>query len=211
MIIIFGRPCAKECKTKKSKTTKKRKTTKMKNYKNSKNYKRDDKAIEERKAMRKAVADAVAKLTPEQRLQILEHYKGVMTIEERRLSEWNTWALCLQRVCQKNGNFEMNGDKLPDLSIVGGFKQWKSHGRRVKKGEKAIYIAVPCFHGKQAKPEDGAMILPDQLKSIEENEMNPYFKMVPMFDVSQTEPIDAALFAQPQLMGETIEVEAVAM
>ena len=169
-----------------------------------------DKAKEQRNEMRKAVAEAVAKLTPEQRSRILEHYKAVVTIEERKLSDWNTWALCMQRVVQKTGRFEIDGvGTLPDLSIVGGFNQWKNHGRRVKKGEHAIFIAVPCFKGAQAKPEDGALIVPSELKSIEERENSPYFKFVPMFHISQTEAAEGVeTVYTPQLVGETVDVES---
>lgn len=164
--------------------------------------------------MRKQVADVVSKLKPELRAQILIHYKGVMSIEEHKMSDWNTFSLVFQRAYQEGGSFDLDGKAYPDLSIVGGFQQWKRAGRRVKKGEHALYLSIPCMRGK-AKPEDGAMILPADLGKIEERENSPYFKFVPVFDISQTEPIDAGENAIPagrfQLTGETIEAEAVAI
>ena len=56
------------------------------------------------------------------------------------------------------------------LTIVAGFKQWERAGRTVAKGEKAAgYIYVP-MKGK---------------KDAEEEKLR--FRMVPVFDISQTE------------------------
>lgn len=54
-----------------------------------------------------------------------------------------------------------------------GFKQWIELGRKVKKGEKAIAILMPCFK----KGEDG------------EQELS-YYRRVSIFNKSQTEAVN---------------------
>lgn len=69
----------------------------------------------------------------------------------------------------------------PDASRVAGYKTWKSMGRQVKKGEKAISIIAPCPHKKRVEylNEDGE-------KELKEVTFNTY-KAVPVFDISQTD------------------------
>jgi hypothetical protein len=65
---------------------------------------------------------------------------------------------------------------------VAGFNTWKNPGRWVKKGEKGISILAPGFTPKNEKPEL------EEEKPEEEIEINPIvFKVVHLFDVSQTE------------------------
>jgi hypothetical protein len=56
----------------------------------------------------------------------------------------------------------------PDATVIGGFQQWKRAGRTVSKGQKGAWIFIPC-----------------KKKGSDET----FFKMCPMFDISQTEEI----------------------
>lgn len=71
----------------------------------------------------------------------------------------------------------------PTATRVAGFTTWKKLGRRVRKGEKGIPILAPCFVRKSKQNDED-----DVEKSI------AYFKVVYVFDVSQTdgEPLPEA-------------------
>lgn len=82
------------------------------------------------------------------------------TCEGHALSAFNQYLLALQ-------------SPLP-VTIIGGFKQWQRQGSKVKAGEHACgYIYVPLI----AK------------KDIENNEQpdDVRFRLVPVFDITQTE------------------------
>lgn len=59
-----------------------------------------------------------------------------------------------------------------DVTVVGGFKQWLKAGRCVTKGSTALWIFAPC----QSKGDDG--------------EEKLFFRLVPVFDVTQTGEIE---------------------
>ena len=61
------------------------------------------------------------------------------------------------------------------VTIVGGFRQWLTHGRCVRKGERAMYILHPCMR----KADDGT-------------ESSTFFREAPIFDVSQTDILEVA-------------------
>jgi uncharacterized membrane protein (UPF0127 family)/antirestriction protein ArdC len=87
-----------------------------------------------------------------------------------------------------------------DASRVAGFNTWKNLGRWVKKGEKGISILAPCFSPKKERPE------PEEEKPEEEIEINPiFFKVVHVFDVSQTEGKPLPEFEVVSLTGEANE------
>ena len=68
----------------------------------------------------------------------------------------------------------------PTATILGGFRQWKAHGRAVRKGEHGIGIWVPKFS--KATDETGEKVEGD----VEG------FLFGTVFDVSQTEELTAA-------------------
>ena len=82
----------------------------------------------------------------------------------------------------------------PDATHVAGFNKWRDQfGRNVLKGEKGIRIIAPTPYKKKVKeiktdPETNAPILDADGKAIiEEKEIRiPMFKVVSVFDVSQT-------------------------
>jgi antirestriction protein ArdC len=87
----------------------------------------------------------------------------------------------------------------PDATRVAGFNTWKDLGRWVKRGEKGIAILAPVMPPKP-KPEE------KEEEELEEVELRPvYFKVVYIFDVSQTEGKPLPEFEVPVLTGEVNE------
>jgi antirestriction protein ArdC len=64
----------------------------------------------------------------------------------------------------------------PDASFVGGFNTWLKCGRYVRKGEKGIAILAPMFFKDKRQAPDG-----------EEETKRIWFKVVYVFDISQTD------------------------
>ncbi len=86
----------------------------------------------------------------------------------------------------------------PEATRVAGFKTWKDLGRFVKKGEKGIAILAPCLPPKELKPEPK--------EEDEEIMASPvYFRVVHVFDISQTEGEPLPEFEVPSLTGEANE------
>jgi len=83
----------------------------------------------------------------------------------------------------------------PDASLVAGFHKWKKElGRTVKRGEKAIKILAPAPYKKtvmmtRIDPNTHQPVYGKDGEPVkEEKEITvPAFKIVPVFDVSQTE------------------------
>jgi len=97
------------------------------------------------------------------------------------------------------GNLILIMVQKPEAIRVAGFKTWKDLGRWVKKGEKGIAILAPCMPPKGQKTEP---------KEDEEEEINVspiYFKVVHVFDVSQTDGELLPEFDVPSLTGEANE------
>ncbi|MFC1994898.1 DUF192 domain-containing protein [Chloroflexota bacterium] len=100
------------------------------------------------------------------------------------------------------GNLMLITLQKPDATRVAGYTTWKELDRYVRKGEKGIAILAPCMPPKEAKvvePED------------EENdkglvEIRPlHFKVVHVFDISQTEGKELPEVEVPVLTGEADE------
>ncbi len=96
----------------------------------------------------------------------------------------------------------------PDATRVAGFSTWKDLYRWVKKGEKGIAILAPCMpaKGKKLEPTETTTSEEGEEKKDEETEIRPiYFKVVYVFDVSQTEGKPLPEFEVPSLTGEANE------
>src|SRR5262245_41230196 len=122
-------------------------------------------AYEERRAQMRAITKKIAAMTPEDRMQMAAQVGVVLTCERRALSPFNCCMLVHQR---------------PDVTIVGGFQQWKRVGRMVKKGEHGCYIWIPL--GTRETDDQGMTRtdMPDEKR----------FKLVAVFDVAQTETME---------------------
>ncbi len=98
------------------------------------------------------------------------------------------------------GNLILIAMQKPSATRVAGFNTWKDLGRRVKKGEKGISILAPVI---PPKPK------PEKKEGEEEEveiELQPvYFKVVYVFDITQTEGKPLPEFEVPTLTGEANE------
>ena len=123
-----------------------------------------EKARDERRARMQKIAADIRALSDEQRAELASNMMCA-TIEGHGLSIHNTCMLAMQN---------------PTATIVGGFNQWKSNGRIVRKGERALTIWAPRSPSKAET---------EQAEAGEESADRPNFIMVSVFDVSQTETI----------------------
>ena len=95
------------------------------------------------------------------------------------------------------GNLILIAIQKPGATRVAGFVTWKDLGRWVKAGEKGIAILAPVMPPKPKKEEG---------EEEEEIPLTPvYFKVVHIFDISQTEGKPLPEFEVPVLTGEANE------
>lgn len=80
----------------------------------------------------------------------------------------------------------------PDATQVAGFHAWRKLGRTVKKGEKGIGIFAPMVY----KPKDGGKDQSQVQETDSAKKSIRGFKVVHVFDVSQTEGEDLPEFAK---------------
>lgn len=95
----------------------------------------------------------------------------------------------------------------PDASLVAGYSDWvRKHHRYVKKGEKAIRILAPTPYKKKREEE---VIDENGNKSMEEVEVTiPAFKIVNVFDVSQTDGEPLPSLGVDELTGDVEQYNA---
>ena len=118
-------------------------------------------------------------------------------------------------VMSKFHNYSFNNTVLiamqkPDASLIAGFNAWKNEfGRNVKRGEKGIRIIAPSpFKVKKEMekidPKTRRPVIGRDGKPVtEEKEVTiPAFKVVSVFDVSQTEGRELPNLAVDALMGD---------
>lgn len=104
------------------------------------------------------------------------------------------------------GNLILIMIQKPNAIHVAGFTTWKDLHRWVKKGEKGISILAPCMPPKSKKPASGERSDVENEEDEQEKELRPlYFKVVYVFDVSQTEGKPLPEFEVPALTGEANE------
>ena len=119
------------------------------------------------------------------------------------------------RVMSKFHNYSFNNTLLiamqkPDASIVAGFSAWKNNfGRNVMKGQKGIKIIAPSPYKvkqemKKIAPHTQQPIIGKDGKPVtEEKEITiPAYKVVSVFDVSQTEGKELPDIAVDELTGD---------
>lgn len=124
------------------------------------------------------------------------------------------------RVMSKFHHYSFNNTMLialqkPDASLIAGFSAWKnSHGRTVKKGEKGIRIIAPApFKVKQEMekldPKTNMPLIGADGKAVtEEKEITiPAYKVVSVFDVSQTEGKEIPSIGVDELTGDVSQYE----
>lgn len=113
---------------------------------------------EKRRAEFQAVIKKVAGMTVEQRQELIGKIGVIPTVVGAALSPFNSCLVMYQN---------------RDVSMVGGFRQWKAAGRNIKKGEHGLGIWIPTSKSKEDNPE----------------ETETRFFMGTVFDISQTEEI----------------------
>ena len=119
------------------------------------------------------------------------------------------------RVMSKFHNYSFNNTLLiamqkPDASLVAGFSSWKNNfGRNVMKGQKGIKIIAPSPYKvkqemKKIDPHTQQPIIGKDGKPVtEEKEITiPAYKVVSVFDVSQTEGRELPDIAVDELTGD---------
>lgn len=98
----------------------------------------------------------------------------------------------------------------PDATLIAGYNAWKNvHGRQVMKGEKAIKILAPAPYKivtekEKIDPKTGKQELDSNGKPIVEKvEVKiPAYKIVSVFDISQTEGKEIPTIGVNELTGE---------
>jgi hypothetical protein len=119
----------------------------------------------ERRERFTALARQVAALTDDERAALVAKVGAIVTVEGRALSALNSCLVLTQ---------------LPTASMVGGFQQWKAHGRSVKKGAHGLMIWIPT-RGK----DDADKPTQEEAEGVAKRSG---FVMGTVFDISQTEP-----------------------
>lgn len=124
------------------------------------------------------------------------------------------------RTMSKFHDYSLNNTLLiafqrPDATLVAGYTAWqKQFGRQVQKGEKAIKILAPAPYKEKVEiekldPVTKTPIYSDDGKPIMEVQevTRPAFKVVSVFDVSQTEGREIPSLGVDELSGEVREYE----
>jgi len=118
-------------------------------------------AQDKAKSLRKRIDDSVEALAKAvDSVRASDDFRRYLDTQARfhNYSWHNTWLIASQR---------------PDATQVAGFQTWKKLKRHVKKGERGIMIFAPCPWKREN--DDG------------ETENGVFFKVVHVFDVSQTD------------------------
>ena len=96
------------------------------------------------------------------------------------------------------GNLMLIMLQKPEATRVAGYTTWKELDRFVRKGEKGIAILAPCMPPKKTK-----VVEPEDEEDEGLVEVTPiYFKVVHVFDISQTEGQELPEVEVPALTGE---------
>lgn len=124
------------------------------------------------------------------------------------------------RTMSKFHDYSLNNTLLiafqrPDATLVAGYTAWqKQFGRQVQKGEKAIKILAPAPYKEKVEvekldPVTNTPIYSDDGKPIVEVQeiTRPAFKVVSVFDVSQTEGRELPSLGVDELSGDVREYE----
>ena len=106
----------------------------------------------------------------------------------------------VRAVAEATGYTERNASLIvgqcPAASVVKSFKGWKAEGRAVRKGEKALWILASTARRTVGAPDEMTQEAPEPTEAEGqdgdgdgETKARQRFVTVPVFDVSQTDPI----------------------
>ncbi len=118
---------------------------------------------EAKKSRMKELTELWGKMSQTERDSLVAKIGAIPTTEGRALSPRNTMLCYYQR---------------EGVSMVGGFKQWLTQGRCVKKGETGISILFPSKFVKEGEVPD------------ENSKEYMRFFAGTVFDISQTQPVE---------------------
>lgn len=118
----------------------------------------------ERRARMRGLAATISKMSEDERAALMAKLPGVVTIEGRALSFHNQMMLAMQ---------------LPTATVVGGFRQWKTAGRSVMKGQHGAAIWFPLGDKKQDGTQDTS--------DAGDEKSSCRFGLATVFDIKQTE------------------------
>lgn len=135
--------------------------------------------------------------SPEERAAEVDALRNLLNDAISSLVSADGWRAMLRATIANLGRYSANNMILilaqcPHATQVRGRKEWNDHGRLIRKGEKALRIFAPMTV--LEKDKDGAPILDEQGKQLR----RPLFKAVPVFDISQTRPMEGDEEAQPE-------------
>ncbi len=124
------------------------------------------------------------------------------------------------QVMSKFHNYSFNNTLLiamqkPDASLIAGFNAWKNNfGRNVMRGEKGIRILAPSPYKirqevEKKDPQTGKTVTDSSGKPVMETKeiQIPAYKVVAVFDVSQTEGRELPAIAANELTGDVEQYE----
>ena len=107
------------------------------------------------------------------------------------------------------GNTILIAMQKPDATLVAGYTSWQKNFRRhVKKGEKGISILAPTPYKKKVAIEKVDPTTGDKAKEIQEIVVSA-FKVVNVFDVSQTEGKELPSIGVSELTGDVAHFDKV--
>lgn len=107
------------------------------------------------------------------------------------------------------GNTILIAMQKPNATLVAGYTSWqKNFQRHVKKGEKGISILAPTPYKKKVEIEKVDPTTGDKAKEIQEIVV-PAFKVVNVFDVSQTEGKELPSIGVSELTGDVAHFDKV--
>ena len=140
--------------------------------------------------------------------------EGIQNLFES--ATYKTWLDTMSRFHDYSlNNTLLIASQKPDATLVAGYTAWqKTFGRQVNKGEKAIRILAPAPYKRKAEvdkvdPKTGEILKnPDGSSAKETKEiMVPAFKVVSVFDVSQTEGRELPTLGVNELSGDVAQYE----
>ena len=105
--------------------------------------------------------------------QLADGIAGLTTSDE-----WRRYLGYLSRFhCYSFNNVLLIAAQCPEATQVAGYRSWRKLNRHVRAGEKAIWILAPIRYRREDSVGDTERVVRG-------------FKLVPVFDVSQTEASD---------------------
>ena len=140
--------------------------------------------------------------------------EGIQNLFESE--KFKSWLTTMSRFHDYSlNNTLLIASQKPDATLVAGYTSWqKNFGRQVNKGEKAIRILAPAPYKKKAEidkvdPATGVILTNPDGSSVKETKeiVVPAFKVVSVFDVSQTDGRELPSLGVNELTGDVAQYD----